>query len=165
MYQNPGLKMMANVLLDIGKTLDLTSNVNTEYLMPSAAHIFNALQNKAMKERTELKSCMGIIVMYGGGVKYDVLNLKIKGRKFYDAVLHFFAFSKDGTNAVLHSRVHFLTQLLETEPAENMNTQLSELLLRLLGIDINSIKPCFTFVTDCILLLCRRLLVNRCRTL
>lgn len=92
--QKGAFRMLANVVVDNGKSLDVTTKVGLYDLMPSLTPICTTLQQLAEQRRADLRKDMSSIMHIGGGITYDGLTHKVKGGKYYGEDLHYFCITK-----------------------------------------------------------------------
>lgn len=98
------------------------------------------------------KNCNLSVYMCWGNVGW--LERKIRGRKFFDFISHYFEFvnphpvSSD-VDIVMKSKLLFLMEHICAEDACSLRNSFNEWLKNLYDVDFADILHDFTFVTDC----------------
>lgn len=150
-----GMKLFAQTLLDIGKTVPADKIIKADDVLPCAAAVRNSIQKKACELRTSFReNHLERVMELGGGATSDGLKEKMSGRKFYDMVLHYFDFGKPHpltgeVSIEMKSRVMFLMEHTEAETAVALRASFDTWLQEHHGVTLDEILQSFTFVTDC----------------
>lgn len=142
--------MLANVFVDIGKSLNFATKVDLDHVMPSPTLICTTLQWLAEHRRTYFCIELFSIIPISGCITYEGLNLKDKGGKFYDGVLHYFLSLEYLQSATFHSRVLY-GRIFDSESSSAVRATMTDGLTKVLGKSLKNIMPHFSFVNDCTL--------------
>ncbi|KAI0563666.1 zinc finger BED domain containing protein [Gracilaria domingensis] len=154
-YKNPGMVAFAKALVDAGRSIPVTTELDIEDMLPSDKAVRESIIRiaKERRERYRVEEPKEVIGL-GGGVTSDGLKNDVNGTKYYDFTAHYFklgsphVLTKDRPFELV-SKMIFLIEHKGGESAQQLRSAFDHALITRIGVELDEFMKNFTFVTDC----------------